>query len=259
MFIVWGTKVVKTYQGRRAEYCPLCRDVRPMRRTRLSTVGHLYYIPLGWKKPVGVLESCETYTLSREASFDDDAPLARPRRLDLDTLIHETNPDVRRRHAETLNLPERLRSRRAEPTERERATLDTLLLANILLDGRTGSIQIDRLAGLALLAMFASPIVMMGVVPRLISAPPELVVNAGLDAGGIFLVLAIILMARDGRRYAHRVLLPIIARSLAPLDPPVEEIESALDSLRANKMKLGKYLKASTVREMLDQVETRHG
>ena len=252
MFIVWGTKVVNKYRGRRAEYCPLCRDVQPFRRTQIETVGHLYYIPLGTRKLVGLFDSCETCTLSRQVSTDDGGELVRSRRLDLESLVDQTHPTVRQRFASSLNLPERLRTRQAGPPERQRAVIDTLILADILVGARTGAVRFDRSTGLAFVGAIVAPILVIALGQRLGPAYGEQVGIAAIIAASLCVSFMIYLIATDGKRHTRRVLQPIIVKALAPLDPSVEELQEVIDGLKNNKMKIGKYLEAHTLKEALD-------
>ena len=255
MFIVWGTKVVNKYRGRRAEYCPLCRDVQPFRRTQIETVGHLYYIPLGTRKFVGLFDACETCGLShqvRQVSTDEGDSLVRSRRIDLESLVDQTHPTVRQRFASSLNLAERLRTRQAGPGDRRRAVIDTLVLADMLVGARTGATRFDRSSGLAFVGAIVAPILVIALGQRLGPAYGEQVGIAAIIAAGLCVIFMIYLMATDGRRYTRRVLQPIITKALAPLDPPVEELEEVIEGLKNNKMKISKYLEAKTLREALD-------
>lgn len=251
MFIVWGTKILRSTAGRRADYCLLCRGFQPHRVIRVKSVGHLYYVPLGFGKLVGFEHVCESCSLKRYHEPDEFDPLtSSDRHADVEALIADTNPDARREWASRLAIDDRIRSDKLLPGERSVLLDESFTLANVLLVHRTAAIRFDSLSSLGMLATIGVPFAVAAVVPMLpkTGADP---VGMAVVAGFVCAMLTIILLANDGRRYTRRTILPVLIRAIRPLRPTEEEIDGVLESLYARKDKLGKVLKTHQVVDAL--------
>ena len=84
--IIWGTQTVRRYQGRVAEFCPVCQTVQPFRLTRVGRAGHVWFISLSSGSLVGYEIKCGACDTTVQAPRQYRAP-TKKRGLDLDVLI----------------------------------------------------------------------------------------------------------------------------------------------------------------------------
>jgi hypothetical protein len=255
MFIVWGTKVVRKPRGRRADFCTLCRDFKPFRVVEVRTVGHVYYIPLGRGQTQGFEETCESCRLARVVDASAGQPAtSNDRHADVETLLFDTNPDARRDWAGRLALEGRVRSNTLTPEERPAAVLEPFLLTEGLLASRTSATQFDAASGMGCLASLVAFFGIMTVGMSLVRTNKEQMIGIAGMVAGVLAVFTLVLLATDGRRYARRVILPVLARALRPLRPTPEEIDAAREALKARGGKLGKVLKTDEIVDALSFV-----
>jgi hypothetical protein len=252
MFIVWGTKVVRAARGRMADFCRLCRDFRAHRVAEVQSVGHIYYIPLGRRKRHGFEKTCEACGLNHSTTPEAGPPaLSRDRHADLEQLLAETNPQARLVWADRLAFEQRARSGVLTPEERRAALVEPLLLTNSMLESRTATTQFDGASSVGCVGTIVAGIVVGIVAREVVRASSDSAAVAALAVAGVLAVFTLILLATDGRRYTRRVLLPIVVRSLRPLQPSEEEIETTLGDLKSRGVKIGKTLKPSQVVDAL--------
>lgn len=253
MFIVWGTKVVRKVRGRMAEFCRLCRDFRPHRVAEVQSVGHLYYIPIGRGQTHGFERTCEACGLVQAMPPEHGAPaLSRDRHADAEALLAETNPEGPRLWADRIAFEERARSGALTADERRAALLEPFLLANTLLERRAQRMHLDLASGLGCLATVAGFVAVLSIASTFVRAGSEAAVGVAFAVGGALALVTLILLATDGRRYARRVLLPVVVRALRPLRPSQEEIGATLEDLKVRRVKLGKSLKADALVDALN-------
>ena len=253
MYIVWGTKLVRSKLGRRADFCPLCRDVAATRVIRVATVPHVNYIPMGRKKDVGIEETCEGCGLMRSTETGPDGPrpeVSRDRHADLESLIFATYPDVRADNAERLAYEARLRDGRLEPGERKSALLESFTLAGHRFEAEASRSHIDGAS--VLLAAVAVITGLVGVISHAENQP-----GAGVWVPVFLTIAAVTFVASMGRimttprRRARKVVLPVLARAIRPLAPTPEDVGEALEAIKARGLKLGKVATAEDVEHAL--------
>jgi hypothetical protein len=256
MFIVWGTKIVRRNLGRTADFCRLCRDFQPSRVVEVGSVGHLYYIPLGRRTPHGLEQTCESCGLLRSIQPSESYPaVVRDRHADVEGLLFETNPNARQIWADRLAVEDRIRGNRLAPEERLPALIESFLLANTLLANRTTGMQFDRASGFGCFGTIAAFVLTIVVAESLFKASNESKMIAAFSIAGALALCTLILLATDGRRYARRVILPVLVRAIRPIRPTAEEIAAVLEVLRSNGVKLGKVLKTDQVVDALTFAE----
>jgi hypothetical protein len=68
MFIVWGKKAVYRKIGFVADFCAMCRTVKPFEIKRIGMAGHVYYITSGEGELLGYQRTC----LSCKTAVDTD-------------------------------------------------------------------------------------------------------------------------------------------------------------------------------------------
>jgi hypothetical protein len=64
-------------------------------------------------------------------------------------------------------------------------------------------------------------------------------------------IVTMILFLGDSRRFARRRILPVLARAIRQMRPSPEEIQSTLDTLKAQRKKLPKALTTDQIVDRL--------
>lgn len=252
MFIVWGTKVVHRKLGRIADYCYLCRGFRPFHLARIESVGHLYYIPLGRRKALGSRRTCEQ---CKTSLYNEEPPengiASKDRHDDLDALIAKTNPDIRTQYAVRLAADQRMRSGTLAADERRVYLREPFLMLNARAVERRAETQLDGLSGLGCLATVAIPIAVIYLGFKLLNGPNHASVYTAMALALVLAGLTVVAIGRDTRRFVGRTLLPILVRSLRPLNPRPEEIEETLSELAQRGVVIAKLANANQLIEAL--------
>lgn len=240
MIIVWGRKLVRTKLGRVADHCPVCHGVRAFTLQRVGSAGHLYYISLGEGELVGHERVCRDCGTAFRAEPGSYAAIVR-KKTSLKQLVRDTFPDVAQVHRERLALEEKAHTHPEALTPHERDTLIRTPFVCLMprVEQRFANTQIDKETGLALLGA----LLLVAVVPALVKPLWPDQVELGVLAG---LVLGIALVAWQvlvsGRRYMRRHIVPLLARSLKPLQPTEGELRSVQADLKKARHKMGQKL-----------------
>lgn len=253
MIIIWGRKIRRRHHGRRANFCPICRDVRAFRVTEVRSYPHLYYVTVGFGRAEAYERSCESCRLSLEAENEDITESIRDRHAVLDDLIARTNPKVADRWGSRLAMERRLAARQLTAEEREALVLEPFVLLAPEVELRKATTHLDWVSGLFLLLTVAATIGWIVYVnsPSASWVHPDHSVPIGIGVFAAFGVAALVAMFGDARRFARRVTLSKLVRALHPLGPTTEELERALAVCRARDLALGRLLKPAEVHDAI--------
>lgn len=283
MFDAWDDKKQEGQIGYVADFCPVCRGLRPFRLFPIKRAGYVCGFPVGKSRVIAYYRVCNDCGVRLEADpamFTGTVPILPE---NMDRLIAETHPDIYVTYRHRLMLEERVKSKPLGLEHTERTTLirepfDIIAKAYearysseagnhlgmgdaiyILLGGSTARYrpesEIDLHGMLALLATCGVPIAVMmlaRVAPT--SSELEFLVHdntafscwmlAGLGTTMFFLKTA-------KSRYIKARLMPLLCRALKPLQPNAVEIDSVLRDLETKDFTLGKKLSARSVVEAL--------
>lgn len=244
MYIPFGRINDHRLLGRAADFCPFCRGFQPFRILQVESIRRFYAIPLGGRIAVGRSKVCETCGLLSPAPADRYQALSNDPEADLETLIAETNPDIRRNWASRLLLEERIATRKL--TSGERATLlrEPFEMAGEVLDRRNVEGKLDLPSNLGCLGSFLLPVVCMVTLPLVWKASSDAIELVTIAVVGCCLVFTFLAIVTDARRHARRAVVPRLVESLRPLDPSAEEIDQILESLRQANSPLAEVVKA---------------
>jgi len=249
MFIVWGKKHVYKKMGYVADFCPLCRTIRPFRLDRVGLANHVYYITVSQGELVGHARTCMTCktilngnpNLYREVS---------KKLVDQGELQRTTFPNLLTHHAERLTLEQSIKhSPVSLSADTRRALLkEPFLLLDPAVETRFSSTHLDKYTGLTLLALFVLlPFVSM--IGKQLAPAYEGEIFLG------FLIAGIAAVSVQGYlqtgRYFDKKIFPILVPALKPLKPTTEEIASVIAELKKAELKFGKKLKLSALVEQL--------
>jgi hypothetical protein len=247
MYIPFGRTTTHRLLGRAADFCPFCRGFRPFRIVEVESIRFVYLIQLGGRQIVGRSKICESCALLSPAPLEGYRALSVDPDADLDALIAETNPEIRRNWASRLMLEERIAARKLTSGERSGLLLEPFTMAAEVLERRDQEGRLDVPSGLGCLGTVLLPVACMTLLPLVWSGSDDAIEIVAVVAGGSCLVFAVLALTTDARRHARRAILPRLIDSLRPLDPSAEEIEQILESHRADRSPLADVISARDV------------
>jgi hypothetical protein len=242
MYIPLGRTNDHRTLGRVADFCPFCRGFQPFRILQVESVRHFYYLPLGGRFAVGQSKVCETCDLLSPASSEGYRAISQDPDADLETLIAETNPDLRRNFASRLLLEDRIQARKLTPGERAGLLREPFEMAGEVLARRNVEGKLDMPSHLGCLGSVFLPVACLTLAPLVWKASGETIEQATVVVGGCCVVFTFLAIVTDARRHSRRAILPRLISSLRPLDPSAEEVEQILESMRQAKSPLAEVV-----------------
>jgi hypothetical protein len=254
MFIFWGRKIVRRKIGHVADFCPICRGHTAFAVKSVGSAGHVYYISFGAGQLIGHERTCLSCDTSFEAvpsTYQTISKSLRP----LPELIASTYPKLEEATRERLALEDRVKNDPAQLSPEERRSLirSPLMLLSPKVEGRFASTHIDKEI---LLSMVGAVVLLIAGAKLVQAVAPNVLDIAAMALAGIGLVLIGMQFALSGKRYMNRQIVPVLVRTLAPLQPTEAELRSALDELRMARHKIGRKLRAGDV---IDGIRTTTG
>jgi len=242
MYIPFGRMTHHRTLGRVADFCPFCRGLRPFRILQVDSIRYFYMLPLGGRISIGQSKVCESCDLLSPSQVENYSTLSIDPDADLDALIVETNPNIRRNWASRLLLEERIANRKITPGERAGLLREPFEMAAQVLARRDQEGKLDIPSGLGCLSTALVPIACMLFLPMVWKTSGDSIETVAVVAGGCCLAFAVLAIVTDARRHARRAIVPRLVQSLRPLDPSVEEIEMILDSFRQARAPLAEVV-----------------
>ena len=250
--IVWGTKVTTRRMGYVAEFCPICRGVRPLQVDSVNSVGHLYFIPLGRGKVVCYRGRCADCGLLREVDPLAYLSFAGTSGGSIQALVAETFPGLADVYAERLAFEDKLRERLGSLSgdERTASILEPFEAIAPMVEGRT-AVEFDRKSGWGCALTFIVPSCFLVAAAAVRSAHLQSVLLiASAVAFGLGTVVTAFFLATGPSRYIRERVLPMLVRSLRPLKPTEAELAQALDKMAGVSLKVGRKLKPQQILDL---------
>lgn len=240
MFIVWGKKAVYKKIGYAADFCPVCRQIRPFQVTRVGIASHVYYVTSGEGELAGYTRTCQKCKI--ELNCDPHIYAATAKKLlPLEELVVQTLPNYRQIYGPVLDQESMIKKNPHALPDAERYSLirHPFLLISPKVEKWNATSQLDLPFTLALLcAIF---VVFPGGIATL--APLLGVEAAILGALTLAIITGVWQMRAARQRFMNREVFPILTRALRPLKPSQEELGSVLAELKQLKHKIGTKLK----------------
>ncbi len=250
MFIVHGKQRTERIEGFVADFCSLCRRESAFRLVRVGTVLHWYGISAGAGGLVGYTRVClncriETWTDRNRYSAAQKAftLIDLQSSVRLGQLIQQTQPGLRSRLAERLDIEDQIRRNPQALDHRLRQALikEPFTQITYVFDKRFESTHID-------LPLFATAVAgIAATIATPVAAHDFLGADAAPRAFLVVLLLALtailIQALRVKSRYLRNRIFPTLALALKPLAPKPEEIDAALLELRKEKLAIAKHIK----------------
>ncbi|MGW8389393.1 hypothetical protein [Pseudoduganella sp. HUAS MS19] len=249
MFIVWGRKITRRPLGYVADFCGVCRVPRAFRMTRIGSVGHVYYISFGEGKLVGHQRTCTGCGAFSDADVKAYNGISKSS-ASLESLKRETYPGLDADLEARLALEVRVKTAPHLLSAEERMGLvfSPINLLSPKVEHHFATTRMDGGVALAIAGgiglCFMVPAIGAAISPEY--GPPGFL--AGMVAGFGLLIWQLI---ASGPRFMRKEILPLLAKSLAPLKPSEAEIDRALREFKQAGHKIGKKLKAAQVIEAI--------
>ena len=251
MQIPFGRTTAHRMLGRVADFCPLCRGFQPFRLLRVESIRHFYALPLGGRVDLGRSKVCESCNLLTPATPDTYRAISDDQYADLDALIVETNPEIRRNWASRLILEDRIKARKLLPGERSTLLREPYDMATEVLERRNVEGQLDVPSNLGCLATFLLPVGCLLALPLVWNASGDSIEMATVAVGGVCVAFTFLAILTDARRHARRAIVPKLVAALRPLDPSAEEIDQIHESLRRSRSPLAEVVKPRDITNAL--------
>lgn len=240
MLIVHGTKHVRRQLGYIADFCFLCRGVRPFRLVRLGLASHVYYITTSAGRLLAFERVCQECGVTLNGRVEHYRE-AHSRNLALPDLISRTHPELGSRRAERLRLEHRIaRGEELAPEVREALLWEPVQLVAPLVEAR-GSGNFDGHSGLGCAATIAVPLLIMLLAPSSGPAQDAALMTA-LPLGAIGTVYTLIQLYLGPRRFRNAKVVPWLARALAPLKPTPQELGAIAQEAKVDPARLQQAL-----------------
>lgn len=246
MVFIWGSKRVESNKGWVADFCPLCRTLRPFQLKRVGMASHVYYVSFGEGKLLGYTAQCGECGLRFTAEPSRYAGAEKKRNNDLESLVGRTFPAWRAAYAGRLALEEQLRNAptRLPPEQRKTLLMEPFALLNqVAEDCYTGQLKFDRQSSLGCFGtiLLSAGLFIYGA-RALQGVRQDNVLVAALILAGLGALYTLVQLFLARRRIAERRIIPSLARALGPLKPTLHELEECLDRCQAVGMRIGKVI-----------------
>jgi len=256
--IIWGKKKVEKTLGFVADLCPICREIRPFMVFRLGMASHINYLSFNDGELAGHVAECQVCKTKIPVNSLKYKSLSNVIHDDLESLIAQTYPNLRNNYADRLMLTERIRNREVLSTvERDEMLLESFQHLSNRIEEQYAKVTFDRVSKIGCWTTVLLVILFSCITPIIIttdSAYDLTVVAAGLTAlaGLIFTVLQLILAPG---RFIRKEIVPLLARTIAPLNPTLSEIETMLEKFRIRGFKIGEKISKEKLWETLQKTK----
>lgn len=257
MFIVWGTKRVERKLGMVADFCPICREVRAFQLIRVGLASHVYYVSFGEGQLAGhIIHCCECgvnlgVNPTRYAKTETDS------RVSLEALIRDTFPNLREINAARLELEAKVKRTRSSLSadEYRRLLMEPFALLNPQVEQRFAkSTEMDKQSGIGCLgtlligaALFFGSLKFSGPVQ-------DKILLAALIFVAIGTIYTFVQMHLGPRRFFRAKILPMLVKSLKPLQPTREELADCMERCKTLGLRIGKIAKVDELWARLERI-----
>lgn len=249
MFIIWGKKRVARKVGYVADFCQVCREPQSFSLNRIGSAGHIYYITFSSGKLVGFERACQKCQTQFPANPDHYVSISK-RKIELEALTALTYPNLGEVMIAQIELEDRVRLdiTSFSPDARLALIIDRMMSFASKVESRFAAFHVDKEIGIAIivaaLLMAFGPEVVGHFLPE--GAPSALPFFVW---AGIILVLWQFIVS--GRRFMNRQILPLLARSLHPINPLENELHQVVAELTRRGLKIGIKLNLKNLKARL--------
>jgi hypothetical protein len=262
MFIFWGTRKTESKEGYVAEFCPVCREITSFQLRRIGMADHLYGVSLGKGKTLGHAAICEGCQTQIGVDAMDYRAFARRPGQNLQVLIDETFPNIRKSRSERLILEDKVRSGELDDADRQAMLMEPFHIFSAATEANfTGQIHIQGRGGWGCLGTFviAFAVVIIGNAIWAYPEERERITTAAMGImvlGGLYSFVQLLL---EPRRIFARRILPGLAKALRPLHPTKDELAGCLERFNRAGFKIGRKTKLDVLWNAVQQADREPG
>lgn len=259
VIFIYGTRNTERRLGLIADFCPICRTIRPFEIIRIGRASHLFLVSLGSGSLVAHsmrCTVCETAMKTDQGQYLKIEP-TRGRVNDLEALVRSTYPNVREVWAERLAIEEKIKKDPSEmvPELRAKYILEPFSILSPALEARyEHASRTDKHANMGCIVTVFGCAGLTALVIWLHNnahyQDKAMAAAAILAVAGTAYTLLQIVLAPG--RFIRAALMPKLVLCLRPLRPQREEIVATLERCRAAGMRIGKKLKAKSLMAQID-------
>jgi hypothetical protein len=208
-------------------------------------VFHCFGIPLGQGKPINYYAKCRNCSFERQANsgrylkVDSDA-------TDLEEIIAKTYPDIRSVYHARLSLEQTVRRHPASLSRAERTNLlmEPFRLINPTVEKHfSGQTPLDLESSIGCLGtiFLTIGVFVLAVIYRRTSLGDRLLLIT-LFVGFFCTAVTLYQFYRRPFRYFRRHLMPLLVKSLKPLNPSNDELEQCVLQCKGESLLVGKRI-----------------
>jgi hypothetical protein len=256
MLIVWGKKRVERKIGMVADFCPICREVRSFQLIRVGLASHVYYVSFGEGQLAGHRIRCSECGVNLGVNPTRYAKTETDARVNLETLIRDTFPNLRETNAARLELEAKIRRTRSSLSadEYRRLLMEPFALLNPQVEQRFAkSTEMDKQSGIGCLGtLLVGAALFFGSLK--FSGPTQ---DQILLAALIFVVIGtaytLVQMHLGPGRFFRAKILPMLVKSLKPLQPTREDVADCMERCKTLGLRIGKIARVDEVWARLER------
>lgn len=256
--LVWGTKRKLKKIGIVADYCSICREIKPFEVASLSMVNHLYFLSLGPGKVVGFIGTCKECNIEIRVDARKYPKTFYKEPSSLQELIQETNPNIKDTLSNRLALEIKVFNNK-ELTNKERDFLlnEPFDIIAPMLEQRYGdSTKFDKKSGrscaLTLFIPFVFLCISMFFMNQIIEDILKIIASILVVIG---ILITVIFIFTTHPRYLKQSIYPALAKSLTPLKPTIEELDKIINKYIGLDMQVGKKIDPKIIIENIICIE----
>ena len=243
MTVIWGKRKVETELGYVADFCPICREIRELKVSRVGIANHIYFISIGKGNLAGHLGRCMQcgtkipVDAMKYETFEEGSNTA------LETLVQNTFPNLRSVYAERLDIEERLK--RQEPVSlpnRAKWLMEPFEYLIPEVEAKFANATMDKESNMGCISTVLLLIILCSgalMFEESALARDSMIIGMGLVAivGLIYTIIQIMLAPH---RYIQRNIVPRLSQALNPLNPSRQELQKCIATKKVKGSRLGK-------------------
>jgi hypothetical protein len=253
MFVIWwGTKVQRKDLGFVADFCRICREIRPFHLQQISTVAHVYDVAMGSAKSAGHSILCDVCGSELAVASE---PLPVPAETP-DDLHPGPWAEAARIHAKRIEVEQRRAAGTLTAGERHALLREPFELLEPWAESAARALSANRLVTLSSnmksIVFLGSSMLLMAMGAGITWGIPNPKYDDSPHSGWLgvpLMIVGLVLLTRAAHlfytatnRHVRTVVHPLLARALAPLVPTVEELSAIVSEHRGAGHAIGRYL-----------------
>lgn len=254
MLIIAGARRVRKQRGLAADFCPVCRDYRPVLVTELRQVAHLYFVPVGRGKTLVSEVQCTRCGSIYEGVADAYPGFERSFVSDVVELARRTNPDIMARTRPRLEAEERVRAGTLSAQERAALITEPFVALDYMVRRRWGR---GSLSGAAVLALAVAAGLLVAALTLGATGHGR---DVALMLGAMTVpasAAATVALMNGPRAWVRRNILPRLVAALLPLGPSARELSDALERARLGASALANRIDSATLLSAMERAAER--